>query len=150
MGCPCGTIKLSCEWKPQTTLSAFPRRFNSSVAKARYRNVPAPPPVVRNAEENMEHFGVIFNMLLSIIDHIISTLPNSTAAAKQSKRGSKGGSVAFSPSVATLKQLEMLREPMDWVGQVFCNTVRPLLLIQGKWSYQVRNAIIHLIPPPQL
>ena len=36
-----------------------------------------------------------------------------------------------------MKQLQILRQPTDWVGPVFCNTVRPLLLVQGKWSYQV-------------
>ncbi len=41
-----------------------------------------------------------------------------------------------------MKQLQILRQPTDWVGPVFCNTVRPLLLVQGKWSYQVREELI--------
>ena len=27
---------------------------------------------------------------------------------------------------------------LELMGPVFCNTVRPLLLVQGKWSYKVR------------
>ena len=26
---------------------------------------------------------------------------------------------------------------LELMGPVFCNTVRPLLLVQGRWSYQV-------------
>ena len=47
----------------------------------------------------------------------------------------------FANSTVALKQMDQLREPLDWIGPVFCNTVRPLLLVQGKWSYQVCNIL---------
>ena len=71
-------------------------------------------------------------MLISIIDNVIATMDANVSGASEKPL------LAFPES--SLKQLEALREPMEWIGTVFCNTVRPLLLVQGKWSYQVRVA----------
>ncbi len=103
---------------------------------------------------------------MSILDSVIAAL--ATAASGRSKSSSSGddgsGDDSASSSAAangggggggsndptpaavlaslSLKQLEVLREPMDWIGAVFCNTVRPLLLVQGKWSYQVTTIVL--------
>ena len=74
-----------------------------------------------------EHLTVLFNLLISIVDTVIAALP------KSAEKMDGGGLF----TAATLKQMDLLREPMDWIGPVFCNTVRPLLLVQGKWSYPV-------------
>lgn len=78
--------------------------------------------------EDTEHLSLLFNLLVSIIDHIVNGFPNSSSGDL--------GEVFTSP--ATKKNMAMLKEPMEWLGPVFCNTVRPLLLVQGKWSYQVK------------
>ncbi len=87
--------------------------------------------------------GFIFNLLVSIIDSVIAAM--ATAVASSNNNGNNGsgkkdkdasGPAAVLASLQ-LRQLELLREPMEWIGAVFCNTVRPLLLVQGKWSYQV-------------
>lgn len=93
-------------------------RFYSS-PKVRYRPV--------KMHEDTEHLSLLFNLLVSIIDHIVNGFPNSSSGDL--------GEVFTSP--ATKKNMAMLKEPMEWLGPVFCNTVRPLLLVQGKWSYQV-------------
>ena len=69
-----------------------------------------------------------------------SSLPNGTSST--GSNGKSGTKAKFTLSAATMKQLQILRQPTDWVGPVFCNTVRPLLLVQGKWSYQVGTRIV--------
>lgn len=34
---------------------------------------------------------------------------------------------------------------LDVMGPVFCNTVRPLLLVQGQWSYQVGDRLLRRV-----
>lgn len=98
-------------------------RFYSS-PKVRYR--PA------KMHEDTEHLTLLFNLLISILDHAINSFPNENTAGEP-------GDAFTSPAIK--KNLAMLKEPMEWLGPVFCNTMRPLLLVQGKWSYQVRMAI---------
>ena len=73
------------------------------------------------------------------INFVLSSLPNGSSPTSHAGRNGKsnGTKAKFTLSAATMKQLQILRQPTDWVGPVFCNTVRPLLLVQGKWSYQV-------------
>ena len=94
-------------------------RFYSS-PKVRYR--PA------KMHEDTEHLTLLFNLLISILDHAINSFPSENTA-------SEAGDAFTSPAIK--KNLAMLKEPMEWLGPVFCNTMRPLLLVQGKWSYQV-------------
>lgn len=93
-------------------------------------------------KSNLEDLSIVFNLLVSIIDHMISSLPNGSSPTSHAGRNGKsnGTKAKFTLSAATMKQLQILRQPTDWVGPVFCNTVRPLLLVQGKWSYQVEIA----------
>ena len=70
-----------------------------------------------------------------------SSLPNGGTEPN----GKNGTKAKFTLSAATMKQLQILRQPTDWVGPVFCNTVRPLLLVQGKWSYQVTSIMTKII-----
>ncbi len=37
--------------------------------------------------------------------------------------------------------VEVQERLLELMGPVFCNTVRPLLLVQGRWSYQVNKQI---------
>ncbi len=98
----------------------------------------------RSSEESTEHLGFIFNLLVSILDSVIAAMAaaangNGSSGSSNGSAGSKDKDLGPGGVLASLslKQLELLREPMEWIGAVFCNTVRPLLLVQGKWSYQV-------------
>ncbi len=73
--------------------------------------------------DDLDQLSLMFKLLVSIVDHVVASLQASGDSA---------------PDWATaVQQMDLLKEPMEWIGPVFCNTVRPLLLVQGRWSYQV-------------
>jgi len=70
-----------------------------------------------------------FECLVSVIDDIVRSLPDISSHVDFLRRlGSMHCDVHIQSRL------------LELMGPVFCNTVRPLLLVQGKWSYKVESA----------
>ena len=68
---------------------------------------------------------------IQVIDDIVRSLPDISCHVDFLKRlGS------------THCDVEIESRLLELMGPVFCNTVRPLLLVQGKWSYKVGGSWI--------
>ena len=69
-----------------------------------------------------------FECLVAVIDDIVRSLPDISSHVDFLRRlGTMHCDVTIQPRL------------LELMGPVFCNTVRPLLLVQGKWSYKVGN-----------
>ena len=76
--------------------------------------------------EVQDNINTHFNQLVAVVDDVVRCLPD------------------LSTHVTYLRNLgtnhcdaEVQQRLLELMGPVFCNTVRPLLLVQGRWSYQV-------------
>ena len=68
-----------------------------------------------------------FECLVAVIDDVVRSLPDISSH------------VAFLRRLGTMHaDVEIQQRLLELMGPVFCNTVRPLLLVQGKWSFKVR------------
>ena len=68
-----------------------------------------------------------FECLVAVIDDVVRSLPDISSH------------VAFLRRLGTMHaDVEIQQRLLELMGPVFCNTVRPLLLVQGKWSMKVR------------
>lgn len=79
--------------------------------------------------EVQDNINTHFNQLVAVVDDVVRCLPD------------------LSTHVTYLRNLgtnhcdqEVQQRLLELMGPVFCNTVRPLLLVQGRWSYQVEMA----------
>ena len=67
-----------------------------------------------------------FECLVAVIDDVVRSLPDISSH------------VAFLRRLGTMHaDVEIQQRLLELMGPVFCNTVRPLLLVQGKWSLKV-------------
>ena len=61
-----------------------------------------------------------------MIDDVVRSLPDISSH------------LAFLRRLGTMHaDVEIQQRLLELMGPVFCNTVRPLLLVQGKWSFRV-------------
>ena len=71
-----------------------------------------------------------FECLVAVIDDVVRSLPDISSH------------VAFLRRLGTMHaDVEIQQRLLELMGPVFCNTVRPLLLVQGKWSFKVKRYI---------
>ena len=71
-----------------------------------------------------------FECLVAVIDDVVRSLPDISSH------------VAFLRRLGTMHaDVEIQQRLLELMGPVFCNTVRPLLLVQGKWSFKVKGYI---------
>ena len=67
-----------------------------------------------------------FECLVAVIDDVVRSLPDISSH------------LAFLRKLGTMHaDVEIQQRLLELMGPVFCNTVRPLLLVQGKWSFRV-------------
>ena len=67
-----------------------------------------------------------FECLVAVIDDVVRSLPDISSH------------LAFLRRLGTMHaDVEIQQRLLELMGPVFCNTVRPLLLVQGKWSFRV-------------
>jgi len=70
-----------------------------------------------------------FECLVAVIDDVVRSLPDISSH------------VAFLKRLGTMHaDVDIQQRLLELMGPVFCNTVRPLLLVQGKWSFKVETA----------
>ena len=73
-----------------------------------------------------------FECLVAVIDDVVRSLPDISSH------------VAFLRRLGTMHaDVEIQQRLLELMGPVFCNTVRPLLLVQGKWSFKVKHYIVN-------
>ena len=76
--------------------------------------------------EVQENINTHFDQLVAVVDDVVRCLPDlSTHIQYLRNLGAVHCDVEVQPRL------------LELMGPVFCNTVRPLLLVQGRWSYQV-------------
>merc|ERR1712223_359007 len=76
-----------------------------------------------------ENINTHFDQLVAVVDDVVRCLPDlSTHIQYLRNLGAVHCDVEVQPRL------------LELMGPVFCNTVRPLLLVQGRWSYQVEMA----------
>ena len=69
-----------------------------------------------------------FECLVAVIDDVVRSLPDISSH------------VLFLRRLGTMHaDVDIQQRLLELMGPVFCNTVRPLLLVQGKWSMKVRK-----------
>jgi len=79
--------------------------------------------------EVQENINTHFDQLVAVVDDVVRCLPDlSTHIQYLRNLGAVHCDVEVQPRL------------LELMGPVFCNTVRPLLLVQGRWSYQVEMA----------
>lgn len=70
-----------------------------------------------------------FDQLVAVVDDVVRCLPDLSTH------------VQYLKNVGSMHcDVEIQQRLLELMGPVFCNTVRPLLLVQGRWSYQVEMA----------
>jgi len=70
-----------------------------------------------------------FECLVAVIDDVVRSLPDISSH------------FSFLKKLGTMHADVNIQERLlELMGPVFCNTVRPLLLVQGKWSFKVETA----------
>ena len=80
-----------------------------------------------------ENINTHFDQLVAVVDDVVRCLPDlSTHIQYLRNLGAVHCDVEVQPRL------------LELMGPVFCNTVRPLLLVQGRWSYQVCTLNIQL------
>ena len=73
-----------------------------------------------------ENINTHFDQLVAVVDDVVRCLPDLSTHLQYLKNlGSMHCDNEIQPRL------------LELMGPVFCNTVRPLLLVQGRWSYQV-------------
>jgi len=107
-------------------LPTFIKLFRLSANLRYYYPKQTRPDSALDVQNNInEHF----ECLVSVIDDIVRSLPDISSHVEFLRRlGSMHCDV------------EIESRLLELMGPVFCNTVRPLLLVQGKWSYKVESA----------
>ena len=79
-----------------------------------------------DSTEVQENINTHFDQLVAVVDDVVRCLPDlSTHIQYLRNLGAVHCDVEVQPRL------------LELMGPVFCNTVRPLLLVQGRWSYQV-------------
>lgn len=106
-------------------LSTFIKLFRLS-ANLRYyypkHNRPESPDVQLSMNEH-------FDQLVAVVDDVVRSLPDLSTH------------VQFLRNLGAMHcDVDIEQRLLELMGPVFCNTVRPLLLVQGRWSYQVEMA----------
>ena len=72
-----------------------------------------------------------FECLVAVIDDVVRSLPDISSH------------FSFLKKLGTMHADVNIQERLlELMGPVFCNTVRPLLLVQGKWSFKVVSEYI--------
>ena len=85
-------------------------------------NRPDSTDVQDNINEHFDH-------LVAVVDDVVRCLPDLSTH------------VQYLKNVGSMHcDVEIQQRLLELMGPVFCNTVRPLLLVQGRWSYQVNIA----------
>ena len=75
-----------------------------------------------------------FECLVAVIDDVVRSLPDISSH------------VAFLRRLGTMHaDVEIQQRLLELMGPVFCNTVRPLLLVQGKWSFKVKYSSCNIL-----
>lgn len=73
-----------------------------------------------------ENINAHFDQLVAVVDDVVRCLPDLSLHVQYLRNlGAMHCDVEVQPRL------------LELMGPVFCNTVRPLLLVQGRWSYQV-------------
>ena len=76
--------------------------------------------------ETQEDINFHFEHLVAVVDSVVRCLPDLS------------NHVQYLRNLGSMHcDVEVQQRLLQLMGPVFCNTVRPLLLVQGRWSYQV-------------
>lgn len=106
-------------------LSTFVKLFRLS-ANLRYYYPKHNRPESADVQENI---NAHFDQLVAVVDDVVRCLPDLSLHVQYLRNlGAMHCDVEVQPRL------------LELMGPVFCNTVRPLLLVQGRWSYQVEMA----------
>ena len=78
-----------------------------------------------------DNINTHFECLVAVIDDVVRSLPDISSH------------VTFLRNLGTMHaDVDIQQRLLELMGPVFCNTVRPLLLVQGKWSFKVNISIL--------